>query len=338
MLLTFARAALFRAGQAGLILLLVSILLFAILRVLPVDPAALSMPPTATRAEIEAKRQEMGLDRPIAAQYAIWLSDALRGDFGTSGFYRRQVGPLIANALPQTVELVIGGALVMTVLGIAGGLLLFRFRGTAGEQVGDVASTVLMSIPEFLWALFLILLLGVALQVFPFTGRLGPQFQRPDYTGFLVLDALLVGRFDIFRSALAHLVLPSLAIGFAFAPPIMRVLRSSLLDVYHEDYIAQARLRGLTERQILLGQALRNAFLPTLTLIGVQIGFMFGSTLIVEVIYSYPGIGNLMVDAVRNADLPIIQAVGLTYCVVVLAINVVVDVLYVLLNPKLRAT
>ena len=136
---------------------------------------------------------------------------------------------------------------------------------------------------------------------------------------------------------MAHLVLPSLAIGLAFSPPIMRILRSSLLDVYHEDYIAQARLRGLTERQILLGQALRNALLPTLSLIGVQIGFMFGSTLIVEVIYSYPGIGNLMVDAVRNADLPIIQAVGLTYCVVVLVINVAVDILYLVLNPKLRA-
>ena len=164
MLLTFARVASLRVAQSGVILLLVSVLLFAILRILPVDPAALSMPPTATRAEIELKRQEMGLDRPIATQYGIWLSGALRGDFGTSSFYRRRVGPLVTAALPQTVELVVGGAIVMTALGLAGGLLLFAVRGTARERVGDVASTVLMSIPEFLWALFLILLLGVALR------------------------------------------------------------------------------------------------------------------------------------------------------------------------------
>ena len=116
----------------------------------------------------------------------------------------------------------------------------------------------------------------------------------------------------------------------------MRVLRSSLIDVYQEDYIHQARLRGLSERRILIRHALKNAILPTLSLMGVQFGFLFGGTLLVEVIYSYPGLGNLMVDAVRNADLPIIQAVGLIYCVVVLAINTVVDALYVILNPKLR--
>jgi peptide/nickel transport system permease protein len=116
----------------------------------------------------------------------------------------------------------------------------------------------------------------------------------------------------------------------------MRVLRSSLFDVYHEDYITQARLRGLSERQILVGHALKNAVLPTLTLAGVQFGILFSGTLLVEVIYSYPGIGNLMVDAVRNADLPLIQAIGLTYCVMVLLINTTVDSLYVVLNPKLR--
>ncbi len=132
------------------------------------------------------------------------------------------------------------------------------------------------------------------------------------------------------------MILPCAALGIAFSPTIMRVLRSSLLDVYQEDYIHQARLRGLSERRILLRHALKNAILPTLSLMGVQFGFLFGGTLLVEVIYSYPGLGNLMVDAVRNADLPIIQAVGLTYCVVVLIINTVVDSLYLILNPKLR--
>src|SRR6202030_1034148 len=128
-------------------------------------------------------------------------------------------------------------------------------------------------------------------------------------SGFLLLDSLLVGRLDVFLSACQHLILPAVALGLAFSPAIMRVLRSSLFDVYHEDYIEQARLRGVSERRILLGHALKNAALPTLTLAGVQFGFLFSGTLLVELIYSYPGLGNLMVDAVRNVDLPLIQTV-----------------------------
>jgi len=204
------------------------------------------------------------------------------------------------------------------------------------EPLVDTGSIVLLSIPEFLWGLILLFLFGVTFQLLPFTGRISPGLSQPHITGFLLLDALLVGRFDTFASACQHLILPAVALALAFSPAIMRVLRSSLFDVYHEDYIEQARLRGLSERQVLIGHALKNAVLPTLTLTGVQFGFLFSGTLLVEVIYSYPGMGNLMVDAVRNADLPLIQAIGLTYCVVVLIINTAVDGFYLVLNPKLR--
>src|SRR5262249_10496856 len=145
-----------------------------------------------------------------------------------------------------------------------------------------------------------------------------------------------IGRLERMVNGGEDMVVPALALGLAFSPALMRVLRSSLLDVYHEDYIEQARLRGIAENRILIRHALKNAALPTLTLAGVQFGILFGGTLLVEIIYSYPGLGNLMVDAVRNADLPIIQAVGLTYCVVVLIINTGVDSLYLVLNPRLR--
>jgi peptide/nickel transport system permease protein len=318
------------------ILFVVSVLLFVALRVLPVDPAAMSMPPNATREEIEGARRAMGLDRPLPEQYAIWLGHALHGDFGRSIHLRRDVLPLVGQTLPGTIELAVSAMVVATVLGLGGGLLLFWLRGRAAEAVAETGTTLLMSIPEFLWALLLIFVFGVLLQAMPFTGRLDPGLERPDITGFLLLDSLLVGRLDVLRSAIVHLVLPSVALGLAFAPPIMRVLRSSLLDVYHEDYIRQARLRGVSEGRILMGHALKNAILPTLTLMGVQFGFLFGGSLLVEVIYSYPGMGNLMVDAVRNADLPIIQVVGLTYCVVVLVINSLVDGMYLVLNPRLR--
>lgn len=318
------------------ILLLVCALLFSILRVLPVDTAAMSLPPNASIAEIETKRREMGLDQPLPRQFLIWLKDAAHGEFGRSIQFRRDAGPLVAETLPATIELAAIAMIIASALGLGGGLLLFRVRGTAFEIAGDVASTVLLSIPEFLWALFLLLLFGVVVHALPFTGRLSAGFVRPDVTGFLLVDALLTGRPDIFWDALKHMILPAFALGLAFSPAIMRVLRSSLLDVYQEDFIQQFRLRGLSESRILIGHALKNAILPTLTLMGVQFGFLFSGTLLVEVIYSYPGMGNLMVDAVRNADLPVIQAVGLTYCIVILLITTIVDCLYLVLNPKLR--
>jgi ABC-type dipeptide/oligopeptide/nickel transport system permease component len=319
------------------ILLIVSALLFCILRLLPVDPAAMSMPPTATIAEIEAKRREMGLHLPLPQQYAIWLGHALRGDFGTSIHFRRSVVQLVMSSLPATVELALLAMVIASVLGVGGGLLLFHMRGRrVCEQILDLASITLLSIPEFLWALFLILVFGVWLEALPFTGRLSSEFQRPVVSGFLLLDTLLVGRPDMFWDCVRHMLLPSLALGVAFSPTIMRVLRSSLLDVYQEDYIHQARLRGQSEWRILLRHGLKNAILPTLSLMGVQFGFLFGGTLLVEVIFSYPGLGSLTVDAVRNADLPIIQAVGLAYCVVVLVINTAVDACYLVLNPRVR--
>ncbi len=325
-----------RLLTVGPILLVVSALLFTALRLLPVDPAAMSMPPNATRAEIEQARRDMGLDLPLPEQYAIWLGHAVHGDLGRSIHVRRNVGQLVLETLPATIELTVCAMLVASVLGLCGGLLLFMLRDRAVETVAETGTTLLMSVPEFLWALLFIFVFGVALQALPFTGRLDPGLQRPMVTGFLLLDAILVGRPDILWSAIQHMILPAVALGLAFAPPIMRVLRASLLDVYHEDYIRQARLRGISEMRILLCHAFKNAILPTLTLMGVQFGFLFGGSLLIEVIYSYPGMGNLMVDAVRNADLPVIEAVGLTYCIVVLVINSLVDVLYLVLNPRLR--
>ncbi len=336
MLVTVLKLFAWRLLAAVPILLVVSALLFCVLRVLTVDPAAMSLPPTATIAEIEAKRREMGLDQPLPLQYLIWLKDAVHGELGRSIHYRRDAAALVKETLPATLELAIMAMMIATILGLCGGLALFRLRGTPLEAVADLWSMLLLSIPEFLWGLILLFLFGVMLQMLPFTGRLSPGFVRPSITGFLLLDTLLIWRPDVFYDTVKHMVLPALALGLAFSPTLMRVLRSSLFDVYHEDYIEQARLRGISERRILLGHALKNAALPTLTLAGVQFGFLFGGTLLVEIIYSYPGMGNLMVDAVRNADLPIIQTVALTYCVMVLLINTLVDSLYLVLNPKLR--
>jgi ABC-type dipeptide/oligopeptide/nickel transport system permease component len=337
MLLTIATLVLRRILLAIPVMLAVSALLFVTLRLLPIDPAALSMPPTATRAQIEAKRVEMGLDKPLPVQFYQWLERTIGGDLGESMQKRRPVGDLIADALPQTVELAVLAMIIASVLGLLGARAMFRWRHSrVVSAIMELGSIALLSMPDFLWGLLFILIFGVFFDVLPFTGRLSPEFERPVITHFLLLDTLLVGRPDMTLDALKHMILPAFALGLAFAPTITRVLFSSLLDVYQEDYIQQARFRGFSERRILRRHAFPNALVPTLNLMGVQFGFLFGGTLLIEVIYSYPGLGNLMVDAVQNADLPIIQTAGLTYGLTVVIITIVVDIASLLANPRLR--
>lgn len=318
------------------LILLVSLLVFVVLRLIPADPLAMAVPPNATKADIEAMRKEMGLDLPILQQYLIWLGQLFHGDFGRSIAFGQPVLKLIGNSLPATIELVVLAAILATGIGIAGGMIMFRLRGSIGEQVADASSTLMMSVPDFLWGLFLILIFGVALNVLPFSGRLPPGVAQPHVTGFLLLDSILTGEFGTLFAALEFMILPSVALALGTAPLIMRVLRSSLMEVINEDYITMARMRGIPERRVIMRHAFKNAFLPTLTLMGVQFTFLFGGTLLVEVIYSYPGLGNMMVEAVRNTDLPIIQGAALIYALAVLAINLLIDVSYVMLNPKLR--
>ena len=330
-------AVLRRLGGAFATLFAVSAIIFVVLRVIPADPLGMSLPPGATLDELRSMRVEMGFDRPIGDQYAIWLAHVARGDFGISIHFHQRVSELILNALPTTLELLAVGLPLGIGLGLAGGLVMFAGRRSGRGAATDLASVVLLSIPEFLWALLLLLGFGVALRVLPFVGRLDPQFTLAPVTHFMLIDALLARRPDAFVNAAAHLTLPALALALALAPLIMRTLRSSLLAEYTEEYVHVARLRGLGETQILLRHAFKNAALPTVSLIGVQAGFMFGGTLLVEVIYTLPGIGNLMVEAIGAHDLPLIQGIALCYCVVVLAIGALVDLASVAINPRLRA-
>jgi ABC-type dipeptide/oligopeptide/nickel transport system permease component len=325
-----------RLASGILMLVLISLLVFIVLRELPIDPVGMSLPPGATEADRLALTHEFGLDRPIPEQYAIWVQGLLRGEFGQSVNLRRQVGPLVASVLPATVELVVTALLLGIVIGLLAGLVLFAVRRTRWEMAGDVLTSILVSVPEFVWAIAGILLFGVWLRALPFIGRIDPDETVPTRTGFMLIDTLLAGRPGAFGDALAHLILPGLALGITLAPLIARVLRSSLLGVIVEDFIHLARLRGLTEWQVLTRHALRNAALPTLSLVGVQAGFMFGGTLLIEVIFGWPGLGNLMVTAVRSGDIPVIQAATLVYCIGVLLITLLVDIATVALNPRLR--
>lgn len=317
-------------------MLLLSVIVFVVLRALPADPLALLLPPNATQADAELVQKALGLDRSIPVQFVIWLRDALHGDLGSSISFREPVTRLIANTLPATLELSFVGLFFALLISIPGGLILYAVRGTAGEPPLEIAVICMLCIPAFLWAIFLMLGFGVGLGWLPIAGRVDSGVAIPGGTGFLLIDYLMVGQWRNWLNAWSHLLLPASALALGFSPLVIRVLRASLLESSEEQYVMAARQRGLSERKIIISHMLKNSALPTITLIGAQFGFLFGGTLLVEAIFSLPGLGNLMVQAVRNHDLPLIQGIALVFCVMTLLINTVVDVLYVVLNPKLR--
>lgn len=317
-------------------LLLLSLVVFVVLRMLPVDPLAMLLPASATSADAAALRQQLGFDKPIPQQFLIWLWQALNGNLGSSINFRQPVAQLMLAAVPATLELTLTGLLLALLISVPGGVLAFVLYQRRREAAADLIVALMQSIPSFLWSLLLILAFGVWWPLLPFSGRVGDGVTLPAITGFALVDLLLVGRFEAWLSAVSHLLLPALALALGFAPLVIRVLRSSLIDAANEPYVEFARLRGLSETRILWRHMLKNAALPTITMIGVQFGFLFGGALLVEMIFGFPGVGNLMVQAVKGNDLPLIQGIALIFCVLMLVITVIVDVLYAVLNPRLR--
>jgi ABC-type dipeptide/oligopeptide/nickel transport system permease component len=317
-------------------LLLLSLVVFVVLRMLPVDPLAMLLPASATSADAAALRQQLGFDKPIPQQFLIWLWQALNGNLGSSINFRQPVAQLMFAAVPATLELTLTGLLLALLISVPGGVLAFVLYQRRREAAADLIVALMQSIPSFLWSLLLILAFGVWWPLLPFSGRVGDGVTLPGITGFALVDLLLMGRFEAWLSAVSHLLLPALALALGFAPLVIRVLRSSLIDAANEPYVEFARLRGLSETRILWRHMLKNAALPTITMIGVQFGFLFGGALLVEMIFGFPGVGNLMVQAVKGNDLPLIQGIALIFCVLMLVITVIVDVLYAVLNPRLR--
>jgi peptide/nickel transport system permease protein len=317
-------------------LLMLSLIVFVVLRLIPADPLAMMLPPNATPADAAALRHQLGLDRSIPSQFLIWLVNALHGNLGASISFQQPVATLIGSTLPATLELCLSALAISLIISVPGGVFAYAVTDRRGELPVGFGVVLMQSIPSFLWALLLIALLGVSFPVLPFSGRIGDGIPMPNLTGFLLIDFLVKGDFSDWLSAVRHLVLPSLALAFGFAPLVIRVLRSSLLDQRNESYVGVARLRGVSESRILWRHMLKNAALPALTMIGVQFGFLFGGALLVEMIFSFPGVGNLMVQAVRNNDLVLIQGIAIVFCVLMLLINAVVDTLYVIMNPRLR--
>jgi ABC-type dipeptide/oligopeptide/nickel transport system permease component len=325
-----------RAAMALLTLAGVAVVVFVLLRVVPGDPIAMMISPGASAADIAALRAHYGLDAPLLAQFWIWIKGIVTGDFGTSITLHRSVIEVLGSRLPATIELAILALSVAVMLGgslaIAGTLM----RRTAGETFIDGLSSIMLAIPDFIWALALVLIFAVALPVLPLTGRIDPALADGFSTRFYLAESILTGRFAVAGDILSHMAMPTLALALPLAAVIVRLLKQSLKEAMVQDYVLLARIKGFRELRLVLQEALRNAVGPTLALTGVQFTFLIGGTVIVERIFSYPGIGNLAIDAVINRDFPLIQGLVLLFGLIFILINIGVDLAVASLNPRLR--
>ena len=314
----------------------VAVIVFVLIRVAPGDPIAMMLPPGATEADIERLKALYGLDKSLVEQFFIWLSGVVHGDFGTSISLRQDVLSLVLGRLPATLELSVVALFMALVIGVPLAILGTRERGTAVEAGIDVANGAALSIPDFLWGLILILLFGVLVPVFDISGRVSPQLDLPFTTQFYLAESIFRLRFDLTRDLIGHMLMPALALALPLAAIVSHLLKHSLKEVMDLDYVVLARVKGFSETQVILREALKNAALPTLTLVGVQFTFLIGGTVIVERLFSYEGLGNMAIDAVINRDLPLIQGIVLVFALLFVLINLAVDMTYALLNPRLR--
>lgn len=330
------RNVLTRLLTTAITLLGVAVIVFVVIRVVPGNPIAMMLPPGATDADIERLKALYGLDKSIFQQFLIWAGNVLQGDFGSSISLRQPVSQLVLGRLPATLELASVALLIAVALGGVMALIGTRYRHTKTEAAVDVTSGMALSIPDFLWGLVLILLFGVLWPVFRISGRISPSLDIDFTTNFFLFEALLRGRLDVVGNILSHSFMPALALAIPLAAILAQLLKQSLKETMQLDYVTLARTKGYGETHVILREALPNAVLPTLTLVGVQFTFLIGGTVIVERLFSYEGLGNMAIDAVINRDLPLIQGIVILFALIFTTINLLVDLLYVVLNPRLR--
>jgi peptide/nickel transport system permease protein len=330
------RAVLLRLLTTAVTLLGVAVIVFVVIRVVPGNPIAMMLPPGATDEDVARLSALYGLDKSVFRQFLIWGGGVLQGDFGTSITTRQPVLGLVLGRLPATLELSVMALVIATAIGGFAALTGTRLRGTGSEAAIDVANGMALSVPDFLWGLALILLFGVLWPVFHISGRVTPSIELPFTTNFYLFESLIRLRLDLWWDIVSHMLLPALALAIPLAAIIGQLLKQSLKETMHLDYVTLSRTKGYSETHVITREALPNAILPTLTLLGVQFTFLIGGTVIIERLFSYEGLGNMAIDAVINRDLPLIQGIVILFAVIFTAVNLIVDLAYAALNPRLR--
>jgi peptide/nickel transport system permease protein len=315
----------------------ITLLTFIFAHVLPTDPARLLAGPHASIAQYEAIRHRFGLDQPLLKQYAIYLGNLAHGDFGSSGLSQRAVGDDLVQFLPATIELSITALLIAISLGMLLGITAAYWRNTWLDSLVSVLALSGLAMPAFWLGLLAQWLFYSVLGWFPSGGRLDIGLRPPPrHSGLYTLDSLLAGRFDLLGNALWHLVLPAVVLGCGSIGVIARMIRGTLIESLAQDYVRTARAKGLTRFRVVMRHALRNSLLPTITVVGLQCGYLLSGAILVETVFSWPGIGLYATQSILAADYQPIVGVTLVIALIYVLVNTVVDLTYAATDPRVR--
>ena len=326
-----------RAWQTIPVLIGVSLIVFVITRVIPGDPVRLMFGDQPVSPEVEAAvRHDLGLDLPLPLQYLRYVGQLLRGDFGQSIAFREPVASLLLARLPATLELGITSLMLAVVVAIPAGILAAVHRGRLLDRVAMLVAVLGISVPSFWLGILLLVKLSVDLHWLPAFGRVDLGIQIRSITGSYVLDSLLTWNMEGLRSVLSHLVLPAVTLAVALQALMIRVLRASTVDALANDYVTAARARGLGERRVVLGHAVRNALLPTITIFGLRLGQVIGGAVVTETIFAWPGIGRLVVQSIAARDFLVVQGAVLVFALVYVVVNLFTDLVYAWADPRIR--
>ncbi|MDH6523313.1 peptide/nickel transport system permease protein [Streptomyces sp. SAI-135] len=325
-----------RCLQVFPVLFGVSLIAFWMIHAIPGDPAQILLGQTASPDQVARLRASMGLDQSLFVQYGDFLSHAVRGDFGVSIAAGRPVVTELLERLPATLELTACAMIVAIVVGVPVGVISAVRKYSLLDRVLSGVTLAGVSMPIFWLAMILIVFFAADLDLLPFPGRLSGNQSITSYTGLVLVDSLVMGNLSAFWDGLLHLVMPAVALAAFPAAVIMRMTRSSMLEVLDEDYVRTARAKGVLPWRVVLKHAMRNAMLPTLTVMGMQTGLLMGGAMIAETIFSWPGVGQLTYQAISGRDYPVIQAVVLYGAALMVFVNLFVDALYAVLDPRVR--
>ena len=317
----------------------ITIVAFGFVRILPGDPVLLMAGERGVSPERHAELSaQLGFDKPIVMQYLDFLGRLLQGDLGNSLVTKKPVLTEFLALFPATVELGLCAIIIATLVGVPVGVLAAIKRGSWFDQVSMTSALVGFSMPIFWWGLLLIIFFSGFLGWTPVSGRISLMYFFPQGTGFMLIDSLMSGQDGAFRSAVSHLILPSVVLATIPLAVIARQTRSAMLEVLGEDYVRTARAKGMPRRRVIGVHALRNAMIPVITTIGLQIGVLMAGAILTETIFSWPGIGKWMIDSISRRDYPVVQSGLLLIAGMVMVVNLLVDLTYGLINPRIRAS
>ena len=314
----------------------ISLIVFLMLHSAGGDPAVLKLGLHADPESVARVRHEMGLDRPLAVQYLDFISHAVRGDLGRSYRSNSLVTSEIIPRFPATIELSIVAILIGGTIGVVAGAIAGTHRHTWFDYSSTFGALIGVSIPTFWLGLTLIIVFGVWLKWLPLSGRVNPRIGIDPSVHFVILSSLLHGNWLVFKDAVRHIILPAVTLAGWPAAIVARMTRASLIEAMDQDYVRTARAKGLRERTVVTRHAMRNAMIPVLTVVGLELGGLLGGAVVTETVFAWPGIGKLTADAIAARDYQVTQGVVMLLGLVFVTINLVVDISYALLDPRIR--